>query len=448
MRTRGSYSMFANTVTKAEKVVSNVEQNKVQNIRTKRKSSENSNYDHKNIKVITIDDSEDEHIRHIETITIEEFTSSVSPQVVKKCCNCLNRLDTTSIDYNDLTSADFYKNPRAHPLKIAAELRDRNRYNIYRDAINKNKHLFKGKLVLVVGSGAGLLALFAAKADAQRVLVIDSQEILQLIRAVLDSNKKNHDSVIEVLDGKSIEEVVLPNGIEKVDIIVSDWANHLMFYKSSIRRFIYARDKWLKRDGLVFPDSGALYISGGHDNIHKCIELNLKQSKSTYNQRIDWWAGNIYGFDMSAIRQSVLAEPKSQQIDVKQVVTNEHLLQHFDFYQISLEDINFKTSFELKAIENHYLQMFITVFEIIFIKNISNALMFSSRPSAPKTCFKPIALYFDNQKELVMFKGDKLTGNLGFSLNQDLNKVSINIDIDFENSVCCVKDKFEFNYGT
>jgi hypothetical protein len=91
--------------------------------------------------------------------------------------------------------------------------------------------------------------------------------------------------------------------------------------------------------------------------------------------------------------------------------------------------------------------MFIIVFEIIFIKNISNALMFSSRPSAPKTCFKPIALYFDNQKELVMFKGDKLTGNLGFSFNEDLNKVSINIDIDFENSVSCVKDKFEFNYG-
>ncbi len=95
--------MFANTVIKTEKVVSNVQQNKVQNMRTKRKSSQNRNHDHQNIKVITIDDSEDEDIRDIETITIEEFTSSVSPQVVKKCCNCLNRFDTTSIDYNDLT---------------------------------------------------------------------------------------------------------------------------------------------------------------------------------------------------------------------------------------------------------------------------------------------------------------------------------------------------------
>jgi hypothetical protein len=59
--------------------------------------------DHKNI---TIDDSEDEHIDDIQTITIEELTSSVWPQIVKKCCNCLNKLETNPIDYNDLKSAN------------------------------------------------------------------------------------------------------------------------------------------------------------------------------------------------------------------------------------------------------------------------------------------------------------------------------------------------------
>jgi hypothetical protein len=77
------------------------------------------------------------------------------------------------------------------------------------------------------------------------------------------------------------------------------------------------------------------------------------------------------------------------------------------------------------------LEVFITVFEMIFMKNISNALIFSFRPNTPKTCFKPIALYLDNEKQLVMFKGDKLTANLSFSFNEDLDKISINIDIDF-----------------
>jgi hypothetical protein len=82
---------------------------------------------------------------------------------------------------------------------------------------------------------------------------------------------------------------------------------------------------------------------------------------------------------MSYIRRSVLAEPKSQQIEVKQIVTNECLLQHLlqlsDFYKTNLEDINFKTCFKLKVIQNDYLEVFITLFEIIFIKNISNSLM-------------------------------------------------------------------------
>jgi protein arginine N-methyltransferase 1 len=117
-----------------------------------------------------------------------------------------------------------------------------------------------------------------------------------------------------------------------------------MFNKSSFRRFIYARDKWLKKDGLILPDCGPMYISGGHDNIHQCIQLNLRQSKSVYNKRIDWWAHNIYGSNTSAIRRSVLAQPNFQQIEVKQIVTNS-LLQHFDFYKISLEDINFNTFF-------------------------------------------------------------------------------------------------------
>ena len=42
-----------------------------------------------------------------------------------------------------------------------------------------------------------------------------------------------------------MEEVVLPDGIEKVDIIISEWMGYCLFYESMLNTVIYARDKFL-----------------------------------------------------------------------------------------------------------------------------------------------------------------------------------------------------------
>ena len=49
-------------------------------------------------------------------------------------------------------------------------LKDEVRTLTYRNSIYHNKHLFKGKTVLDVGSGTGILCMFAAKAGAARVI--------------------------------------------------------------------------------------------------------------------------------------------------------------------------------------------------------------------------------------------------------------------------------------
>ena len=51
-------------------------------------------------------------------------------------------------------------------------------------------------------------------------------------------------SVITLVKGK-VEEVQLPDGIEKVDIIISEWMGYCLFYESMLNTVIYARDKWL-----------------------------------------------------------------------------------------------------------------------------------------------------------------------------------------------------------
>lgn len=51
-------------------------------------------------------------------------------------------------------------------------LKDEVRTLTYRNAIYHNKHLFKDKVVMDVGSGTGILSMFAAKAGAKKVFAV------------------------------------------------------------------------------------------------------------------------------------------------------------------------------------------------------------------------------------------------------------------------------------
>ena len=51
-------------------------------------------------------------------------------------------------------------------------------------------------------------------------------------------------SVIRVIKGK-IEDIELPEGIDKVDVIIAEWMGYTLFYDSIIQSVIYARDKYL-----------------------------------------------------------------------------------------------------------------------------------------------------------------------------------------------------------
>lgn len=52
--------------------------------------------------------------------------------------------------------------------------------------------------------------------------------------------------VIRLVKGK-IEDIELPDGIEKVDVIIAEWMGYSLFYDSMIQSVIYARDKFLVR---------------------------------------------------------------------------------------------------------------------------------------------------------------------------------------------------------
>lgn len=71
---------------------------------------------------------------------------------------------------------------------------------------------------------------------------IECSGIVNLAERVIKDN--GFDDRITIVKGK-VEEVELPEGIDKVDIIISEWMGYCLFYESMLDTVIYARDKWL-----------------------------------------------------------------------------------------------------------------------------------------------------------------------------------------------------------
>ena len=131
----------------------------------------------------------------------------------------------------------------------------------YENAIKKSPHLFKNKVVLDIGCGTGVLSIFAAEAGAKHVYGVEMAKIHEKATEII---KLNHlDDKITIIPGK-IEEIELP--VEKVDIIISEWMGYFLLYEGMFDSCIYARDKWLKPDGLMFPDRAVLYLTGHCDD--------------------------------------------------------------------------------------------------------------------------------------------------------------------------------------
>src|SRR5688572_17329942 len=81
----------------------------------------------------------------------------------------------------------------------------------------------KTDVVLDIGTGTGILAMFAAKAGAKRVYAIDQAEIAQTAANLVKAN--GFGDRVKVFRGPA-GELKLE---EKVDLLISEWLGHLAF---------------------------------------------------------------------------------------------------------------------------------------------------------------------------------------------------------------------------
>ncbi|CAG5958329.1 unnamed protein product [Menidia menidia] len=315
----------------------------------------------------------------------------------------------------EMTSRDYYFDSYAHFGIHEEMLKDEVRTLTYRNSMYHNKHVFKDKIVLDVGSGTGILSMFAAKAGAKHVYGIECSSISEYSERIIKSN--HLDSVITIFNGK-VEEVELP--VEQVDIIISEWMGYCLFYESMLNTVIFARDKWLKPGGLMFPDRASLYVVAIEDRQYKDFKIH-------------WWE-NVYGFDMTCIRNVAMREPLVDIVDPKQVVTNSCLVKEVDIYTVKPEDMSFTSSFCLQIQRNDYIHAVVTYFNIEFTK-CHKKTGFSTAPDAPYTHWKQTVFYLEDY--LTVRRGEEIAGSIAMKPNEkNIRDLDFTFELDFKGQLC------------
>ena len=110
----------------------------------------------------------------------------------------------------------IYFNDYATLVQQQAMLQDHVRTSLYQFSMLENPVDFKGKTVVDVGAGTGILSFFAAKAGASKVYAVEASGMALHAKTLAAGN--GLADVIEVIN-KRVEDVQLP---ERVDVLISE----------------------------------------------------------------------------------------------------------------------------------------------------------------------------------------------------------------------------------
>eukprot|EP01121_Diplochlamys_sp_Union-15-3_P010419 TRINITY_DN2919_c0_g1_i4.p1 TRINITY_DN2919_c0_g1~~TRINITY_DN2919_c0_g1_i4.p1 ORF type:complete len:209 (-),score=27.20 TRINITY_DN2919_c0_g1_i4:36-662(-) len=191
---------------------------------------------------------------------------------------------------------------------------------------------------------------------------------------------------------------------------------YFLLYESMLNTVIFARDKWLAPGGVILPDKANLYIAAIEDGDYK-------------DEKINFW-DNVYGFDMSVIKNMAYREPLVDVVKPKTVVTTADKILTIDIYTVKEQDLIFEIPFKLIAKRNDYIHAFVAYFDIHFTK-CDKPISFSTAPNAQYTHWKQTVFYIH---DIVSICNDEfISGSLSCKPNpKNPRDLDIEISISFE----------------
>ena len=273
---------------------------------------------------------------------------------------------------------------------------------------------------------------FAVKAGAKHVIGVDMSTIIFKAREIVKVN--GMEDKITLIQGK-MEEIELP--FPKVDIIISEWMGYFLLYESMLDTVLYARDKYLAKDGLIFPDKATIFVAGIEDGDYKDEKIgctscygspcSLLPSPAEHDTDAATVWDNVYGFDYTPLKETALSEPLVDTVEVKAVVTDPTSVLTLDLYKCTTADLAFSCPFDLVARRDDFIHALVAWFDIEFTA-CHKPIRFSTGPHTKYTHWKQTVFYLKDV--LTVQQGEKVECALHNRPNEK-NKRDLDIKIQY-----------------
>ncbi|XP_058588334.1 protein arginine N-methyltransferase 2 isoform X5 [Neofelis nebulosa] len=295
--------------------------------------------------------------------------------------------------------------PRSELQKLHLEmLADQPRTTKYHNVILQNKESLKDKVILDVGCGTGIISLFCAHhAQPKAVYAVEASEMAQHTGQLVMQN--GFADIITVFQQK-VEDVVLP---EKVDVLVSEWMGTCLLFEFMIESILYARDVWLKEDGVIWPTTAALHL----------VPCSADRD---YRSKVLFW-DNAYEFNLSALKSLAIKEffskPKYNHIlKPEDCLSEPCTILQLDMRTVQIADLEtMKGELRFEIRKAGTLHGFTAWFSVRFqsLEEDEPQLMLSTGPFHPTTHWKQVLFMMDEPVSVLM--GDVVTGSVVLQRN-------------------------------
>jgi len=285
-------------------------------------------------------------------------------------------------------------------------LQDYVRTSTYHRAILENSIDFRGKVVLDVGTGTGILAFFAAQAGAKKVYAVEASSMADIAQQLVYGNDLG--SVIQVIKAK-MEDVQLP---EKVDIIISEPIGFMLVHERMLETYIDARDAWLKPGtGIMMPSTATMFF---------CPFTDETLFQDQQNKSIFWQNQDFFGVNLSAIAPLAHCEYLSQPIvgnySTSSLLSDRRVTHHVNFLTVTKEQLQqFEVPFSFVITKTAIMHGLACWFDASF--NGSNSIVvLSTAPDSFHTHWYQCRLLIPNP--IAVNPTQVITGSLKFEANE------------------------------
>jgi protein arginine N-methyltransferase 1 len=267
---------------------------------------------------------------------------------------------------------------------------DRVRTGAYGQALRKT--VKPGSVVLEIGTGPGIFAIYACQLGASRVIAIESSEIIQIARE--NAAISRCADRIEFIEDFSTNVALTA----QADVIVSDLHGALPLYGRCIPSIADARRRFLRPGGFLIPREETLWAA--------MVELPKR-----YAEIVDPWGRNILDQDLGAARRLSLNDVGRTRAKPDQLLSSPLLWATLNYSTIDDPDVRGKLNW---TVERDGVAHGIIVW---FDSDLVEGVSFSNSPKAPETIFG--SLFFPWIHPVQVTRGEtvcvqleaKLTGN-------------------------------------